>query len=148
MVTFIKKINSCFSFILGFIMACSSEMEEMEEMEKEVNTATYDISPILDKFEGTGLSYEIAGDFVILLLRTYLTIQVLTGLPAMHYIANTPAVTLVTVKSQYNCCAKYCFYHPLYPSEATVKEATPLGAIGISRNGVVFTINTPDLTSH
>lgn len=139
MVTFIKKSIPVSLFILGLIMACSSEMEEMEEMEKEVNTATYDISPILDKFEGTGLSYEIAGDFVIF------TTQDLPNHTSPYWPAGNALYSEYTgrnpsYRKNPNTIAaqNIVFTIPLYPSEATVKEATPLGAIGISRNGVVF----------
>ncbi len=99
----------------------------------------YTITSILSKFEGTGLSYEISGENVIFTSQ---------GLPnhtspywpeenALHteYQGTNPnwRQNPNTIAAQ-----NIVLTIPLKPKEATNHEATPLGPIGISRNGVVF----------
>ncbi|MDP5158118.1 MAG: YHYH protein [Flaviramulus sp.] len=128
-----------FSLLLLFIsIACSSDgnNEVVKKIEPEAN---YDISSILTKFEGTGLSYSTSGNTVTF------TTQNLPNHTSPYWPTNNPLYEV------YNGANSSWRQNPneiaeqnivltinLNPKEALNKEATPLGPIGISRNGVVF----------
>jgi len=109
------------------------------ELVEENEPEGYDITPILYKFEGTGLSYEITEDNIIFST---------TDLPN-HTSPYWPRGN--ELYSRYNggnpnwqqnpntiLEQNIVLTIPLHPAEDTNHEATPLGPIGISRNGVVF----------
>ena len=123
------------------LFACSSDDTEPSDGNSDpVNTATYDISGILSKFDNVaGLSYRIDGNVVVFTSD---------GLPdhkspywgqghAMYeaYNGTNPNWNLNpnSISSQ-----TLTLRIPLKPSEATNKQETSLGAIGISLNGVPF----------
>ncbi|WP_298236691.1 YHYH protein [uncultured Algibacter sp.] len=129
--------------LLLIVVACSSgdEMETMQEQEQEeVNTGTnYDISNILSKFDGTGLSYQVNGNTV-----TFTTAD-LPNHTSPYWDTSNPlyeAYNGTNVNWNQNPgsigAQNIVFTITLNPEEATNKEATPMGPIGISRNGVVF----------
>ncbi|MDD7884854.1 YHYH protein [Flavivirga sp. 57AJ16] len=110
------------------------------EDEKEQPADTdYDISIILSKFEGTGLSYAVNGNTVTF------TTQDLPNHTSPYWPTNDPLyeayngtnsnwrINPNTISEQ-----NIVFTISLNPSEALNKQATGLGPIGISRNGVVF----------
>ncbi|GAA4961299.1 YHYH protein [Algibacter aquimarinus] len=124
------------------ILACSNTddnpvmEQEQDDME---NTTNYDISSILSKFEGTGLSYAVNGNTVTF------TTQDLPNHTSPYWPTDNP------LHADYNgtnsnfrlnpnriAAQNIVFTITLNPEEATNKEATPMGPIGISRNGVVF----------
>ena len=132
----IKNTMPIYFIIMALSMACSNEMEEMD---LEETSTEYDISALLTKFEGTGLSYEIRGDNVIFTtqdLPNHTSPYWPTSNPLYsEYTGNNPAYRKNpnTIATQ-----NIVLTIPLYPSEASFHQSTPLGAIGLSRNGVVF----------
>lgn len=124
------------AIFIGIVFACSNEMEELEI---EETSKKYDISPILSKFEGTGLSFEIREENVIF------TTQDLPNHTSLYWPSDNDLYSEYDgsnpdYRKNPNTIAtqNIVLTLPLYPSEASYHQATPLGAIGISRNGVVF----------
>ena len=118
--------------------ATEKEMEEVEE-EKETEQNDVDISSILSKFEGTGLSYSVSGNTVTF------TTQDLPNHTSPYYETSNPLYENYNgTNSQWRKnpngieAQNIVFTISLKPEEALNKQATPLGPIGISRNGVVF----------
>lgn len=127
--------------LLFMFFACSSEdknvvVEENEEVETDV---TYDISNVLSKFEGTGLSYAVNGNTV-----TFTTEDLPNHTSPYWPTDNTLYEAYNGVNSQFNqnpneiSAQNVVFTISLNPKAATNNEATGLGPIGIARNGVVF----------
>ena len=121
--------------------ACSDGDDSgLEQEQEEVNTgATYDTSNILAKFEGTGLSYAINGNTV-----TFTTAD-LPNHTSPYWDASNPLYEVYNGNNDnWNKnpgsigAQNIVFTITLNPEEATIKQATSLGPIGISRNGVVF----------
>ncbi|MGC6430989.1 MAG: YHYH protein [Jejuia sp.] len=131
--------------IVFFLSACSKSsddvmVQEEEEEETEQPTETnYDISGILSKFEGTGLTYAVNGNTV-----TFTT----TDLPnheSPYWPTDNPLYTPYNgTNSNFRINPNriseqnIVFTMTLNPSEANNKEATGMGPIGIARNGVIF----------
>nr|WP_299383423.1 YHYH protein [Allomuricauda sp.] len=104
-----------------------------------IDDTVYDISEVLELFAGTDLSYEIDGDNVIFTttnLPNHKSPYWDTGHELYEaYNGDNPSFRLNPNRiSEQNIV----FTIPLNPSAASTNEATPLGPIGISRNGVVF----------
>ena len=123
------------------LTACSDGDDSgLEQEQEEVNTvATYDTSNILAKFEGTGLSYAINGNTV-----TFTTAD-LPNHTSPYWDASNPLYEVYNGNNDnWNKnpgsigAQNIVFTITLNPEEATIKQATSLGPIGISRNGVVF----------
>ena len=127
---------------LGVLYACSSNdlTEEIEEVEENPTSTDYNITSILSKFDGIdAVSYSVSGNTV-----TFTT----TDLP------NHKSPYWGTGHAMYEAYngtnagwnqnpgsigeQNITFTMPLNPEEATNKSATPMGPIGISRNGIVF----------
>ena len=112
----------------------------LEQEQEEVKTgATFDTSNILAKFEGTGLSYAINGNTV-----TFTTAD-LPNHTSPYWDASNPLYEVYNGNNDnWNKnpgsigAQNIVFTIRLNPEEATIKQATSLGPIGISRNGVVF----------
>ena len=128
---------------LFFAFSCSSESvstpEESIEEETPDATTTYDITPILSKFQGTGLSYEVNGTTVTF------TTQDLPDHTSPYWEESHPLYEAYNGdnpdwrKNPNSIGAQnIVFTIPLNPAEATNKRATSLGPIGLARNGVVF----------
>lgn len=129
-------------FVILFMLACSNSddsMQEEQEQEQENTETNYNITSILSKFEGTGLSYAVNGNTVTF------TTQDLPNHTSPYWPTDNP------LHADYNgtnsnfrlnpnriAAQNIVFTITLNPEEATNKEATPMGPIGISRNGVVF----------
>jgi hypothetical protein len=118
-------------------IACSSK-EDSEITEEETQTI-YDISSVLSKFSGTGLFYAVNGNTVTF------TTQNLPNHTSPYYPIDNPLYeTYNGTNSNWNqnpntiSTQNIVFTISLKPSEASNKQATALGPIGISRNGVVF----------
>ncbi len=120
---------------------CSSEDENLDSgNDQATNDTVYDIRSIVSKFDNVaGVTYSINGDFLEITTN---------GLPdhkspywgqgsAMYeaYNGTNPNWNQNpnTIQTQ-----NITFKIPLYPKEATTKEATSLGPIGVSLNGVAF----------
>ena len=126
------------------LVACSSggdsTTQEMEEEQEEVVDDTdYTITSILSKFEGTGLSYAVNGNTV-----TFTTAD-LPNHSSPYWPTSNPLYEAYDgTNSSWNqnpneiTEQNIVFTISLNPEEASNKQATPLGPIGISRNGVVF----------
>ncbi|TYA92271.1 YHYH protein [Seonamhaeicola marinus] len=140
-----KKLLFLAALLALIFIACSSSddggstPEEEDPIIEQPQDTDYDISSILSKFEGTGLSYAINGNTVTF------TTQDLPNHTSPYWPESNP------LHADYNgtnnqfrlnpnriAAQNIVFTIPLHPEEATNKEATPMGPIGISRNGVVF----------
>ncbi|WP_431165511.1 YHYH protein [Tenacibaculum halocynthiae] len=133
------KIMMLFFTFLSF--GCSSEDENLDSgNDQATNDTVYDIRNIVSKFDNVpGVTYSINGDFLEITTN---------GLPdhkspywgqgnAMYeaYNGTNPNWNKNpnTIQTQ-----NITFKIPLYPKEATTKEVTSLGPIGVSLNGVAF----------
>ena len=103
------------------------------------NAANYDISSLLTLFDGTGLSYAVNEDSVTF------TTQDLPNHTSSYWPTNNALYEVYNgSNSNYNqnpneiATQNITFTITLNPAEAVNHQATPLGPIGISRNGVVF----------
>ncbi len=128
------------SFLVILILTVSCSNDEVKTDDPEIiNKTTYDISPILTKFVGTGLSYEVNGNNVTF------TTQDLPDHTSPYWPTDN------TLYEEYNGTNADWRQNPgsigaqnivltmtLNPAEATNHQATGLGPIGIARNGVVF----------
>lgn len=123
-----------------FISCGSSSEEEIIEEPGEINETTYDITPILEKFDNVdAISYSVIGSTV-----TFTT----TDLPNhtspywddTHPLYEEYNGTNPDWRKNPNSIGEQniTFTMPINPEEATNKSTTPMGAIGLSRNGVVF----------
>ena len=124
--------------ILIFI-ACSSNDDSEDNGGDEVLETNYDISSILTLFDGTGLSYSVNGNTVTF------TTQDLPNHTSPYWDTSNPLYEAYNgTNSNFNQnpgsigAQNITFTITLHPEEATNHQATSLGPIGISRNGVVF----------
>ena len=122
---------ACFTLTI----ACSSD----DDTTSTPDATNYDITSILSKFSGTGLSYQISGNNVIF------TTQNLPNHTSPYWETTNPLYEAYNgTNANWNQnpneidTQNITITVPLYPAEATNKVATSLGAMGISRNGVVF----------
>ena len=133
------KISILLLSLIIFISCSSSETKE-DDSENLIPTTSYDISSILSKFDGIdAVSYAVAGNMV-----TFTT----TDLPnhtSPYWSTSHPLYEPYNgINSNWNQNPNtigeqnITFTMTLTPEEATNKSATPLGPIGISRNGIVF----------
>ncbi|MBU2950079.1 YHYH protein [Tamlana agarivorans] len=128
-------------FLMAVFMACSNgdDATVIEEEEQEIPSTNYDVSAILSKFEGTGLSYAVNGNTVTF------TTKDLPNHTSPYWPSTNPLFEDYNgTNSNWNqnpneiAEQNIVFTITLNPEEASNKQATPLGPIGISRNGVVF----------
>ncbi len=132
--------KSSFLFLLLILIgACSEDDNDTNEDQDVPMETTYDITPVLTKFNGTGLSYEVDGNTVIF------TTQDLPNHTSPYWpTSNALYEAYNGTNSSWNQnpneinAQNIVITIPLNPAEATNKEATRLGPIGVSRNGVVF----------
>lgn len=117
-------------------LACSSNSDDGDTIEP----TNYDITSILSKFDGNAaVSYSVNGNTV-----TFTT----TNLPnhtSPYWPTNNPLYEAYNgsnanfmINPNQISTQNITITVPLNPAEATVKQATSLGPIGISRNGIVF----------
>ena len=132
-------------FFIGaiFILSCSSSATDEEDMSDDTDVVTgtnYDITPILSKFDNIeAVTYAVNGNTV-----TFTS----TGLPnhtSPYWDTSHPLYAPYNGdnpnwRQNPNSIGEQnmTFTMPLNPKEATVKSETPMGPIGLSRNGVVF----------
>lgn len=127
--------------ILAFyiLIACSKSDDSNSNNDDTGANTNYDISSILNKFEGTGLSFAVNGNTVTF------TTQDLPNHTSPYWPTSNPLYEAYNgTNTNWNqnpneiSTQNVVLSIPLNPSEATNKQATSLGAIGIARNGVVF----------
>jgi hypothetical protein len=137
----IKQLLLLPLLMLVIFIACSSDDSpaDTEEIKQDPAATDYDISSILSKFSGTGLSYAVNGNTVTF------TTQDLPNHTSPYYPATDPLYEAYNgTNSNWRqnpneiTAQNVVFTIPLNPAEASNKQATGLGPIGISRNGVVF----------
>lgn len=135
-----KKITNFKTFLIAFVMlfgllSCSTSSYDPTD----TSETSYDITPILSKFSGTGLSVSVNGNSVTI------STQNLPNHKSPYWPSNN------ALYEAYN--GSNSSFHlnpnrissqnisitvPLNPSSASNKQATSLGPIGVSVNGVVF----------
>ena len=133
-------LNYFILLIIGvFAISCSSSDNETGG-DTPVNETEYDISTVLSKFDNIdGLSYTINGDFVEITTN---------GLPDhkspywdtnhVLYEAYNGSNPNFQLNPNRIATQNIVLRIPLHPKEATNKEVTSLGPIGVSVNGVAF----------
>jgi len=128
--------------VATIFISCSSDDSSDDiamDNDQGIDSTVYDINGVLELFEGTDLSYEISGDNVIF-TTTDLPNHKSPYWDTTHelyeaYNGNNTDFHLNPNRiSEQNIVLTI----PLNPSAASTNEATPLGPMGISRNGVVF----------
>lgn len=127
--------------VLLFAMGCGNDPESDLDPADDLPTE-YDITPILTKFEGTGLTYEIVGTNVIIS-----TID-LPDHTSPYYLDTQWEDDLYEPYSGDNDLfnlnpnrideQNVTLTIPLFPEVASTHTATALGPIGVARNGIVF----------
>lgn len=137
----LTKFVSLLFITTVIILSCSSSASEEEDIEDpDVIPVGYNITPILSKFDNIdAVTYAVNGNTV-----TFTT----TDLPnhtspywdASHSLYEDYNGDNPNWRQNPNSIGEQniTFTMPLNPKEATNKSATPMGPIGISRNGVVF----------
>ncbi len=138
----LTKVSVSILFMFGFLLSCSSNDagNSEGELDNVGNNTDYDITTVLSKFDGIeAVSYEVNGNTV--------TINT-TDLPnhtSPYWPTNNPLYeayngTNANWRQNPNSIGEQniTFTISLNPSEAINKEATPMGPIGIARNGVIF----------
>ncbi len=137
----IVKINLLLALCIMAFIACSSDNNNNTSTTDDdgVSTTNYDITPILSKFNGTGLSYSVNGNTVTF------TTENLPDHTSPYWPTNNPLYEAYNgTNSNFNqnpndiATQNITISMPLNPVEASNHEATALGAIGVSLNGVVF----------
>ncbi|WP_298504968.1 YHYH protein [uncultured Maribacter sp.] len=133
-----KKITYFF-VLLTLVFSCSNDESDRSDELETLNPTAYNTQPLLTKFSGTGLSYEINGNSVIF------TTQDLPDHTSPYWdTANALYEEYNGTNPDWNQnpgsigAQNIVFTISLKPSEAVNKETTSLGPIGIARNGVVF----------
>ena len=106
---------------------------------EENNSSNYDITPVLSKFVGSGLSYQTSSN------RVVFTTDDLPDHSSPYWNESNPLHENYTGSNpDFNLnpnrilSQNITLSMPLFPSEASNHSPTPLGAMGVSRNGVVF----------
>ena len=121
------------------IFSCSSS-EGQEDTTDTTTTTNYDISSILPKFDNIdAVSYSVSGN-TISFTTTDLPNHTSPYWDASHPLYEAYNGTNSNWNQNPNSIGEQniTFTMTLNPEEATTKSATPLGPIGISRNGIVF----------
>ena len=136
---YLKHFAVFLALAVTIFIACSSD-NNSEIPEEEVITETnYDISSILSKFSGSGLSYEVNGSQVIFTTND-LPNHTSPYWPTNNALYEAYNGTNPNWRKNPNSISEQniVFTITLKPKQAANHQATPLGPIGISRNGVVF----------
>ncbi|MEW7277079.1 YHYH protein [Aquimarina sp. 2201CG1-2-11] len=140
---FSTQITTLLILICVFI-ACSGDDDSSatNETNPDTEASDYDITPILTKFSAAGLSYEISGGNVIFTTNDlpdhkspyYLDTEWESSL----YEAYNGSNTSFNLNPNRIAAQNITITIPLHPAEASNKEATALGTMGLAVNGVVF----------
>lgn len=136
-----KRIRPLLAFMalaVLIFLACSNG-DDTPLAKETPDVTNYDISSILSKFVGTGLSYAVNGNTVTF------TTQDLPDHTSPYWPVTNPLYEAYNgTNSNFRlnpneiAAQNIVFTISLHPAEATNKQATPMGPIGIARNGVVF----------
>jgi hypothetical protein len=131
--------NIFFSSILSFSFSCNKNDENQSQNIDSSDKTDYDINSILSYFEGTGLIYEI-NDNTVIFNTPDLPNHTSPYWDSSNELYESYNGTNSNFKINPNkiVTQNITINIPLYPKESNSHEATRLGAIGISRNGVVF----------
>tara|TARA_R110002124_G_scaffold241687_4_gene406914 strand:- start:22570 stop:23340 length:771 start_codon:yes stop_codon:yes gene_type:complete len=131
----LKAVAISLLMVFGMISCSSSSDEETID----TSTTQYDITSILSKFNGTGLIVSTNGNTVTF------TTQNLPNHKSPYWPTNNALYEAYTGSNgSFNLnpntisSQNISITMPLNPSEASNKQATSLGPIGVSVNGVVF----------
>lgn len=136
----IKAIIVLFGISAVFYACSSDESTTQEQAGENPEVTNYDITPILSKFDNIdAINYTINGNTVTI-TTTNLPNHKSPYWPTNHPLYEAYNGTNVNFNQNPNTIRtqNITFTIPLHPKEATNKEATRLGPIGISINGVVF----------
>ena len=130
-----KTLLAAFTLMFA-IISCSSSSEDDTV---DPTTSVYDITPILSKFNGTGLTVSVNGNSVTF------TTQNLPNHKSPYWPTNNALYEAYNgTNAGFNLnpnrisSQNISITVPLNPASASNKQATSLGPIGISVNGVVF----------
>ena len=135
----LKLLPLIFIVLIITLIACSNSDDSDTDSETSISETDYDISSILSKFDGTGLSYAVNGNSV-----TFTTQDLPNHTSPYWPTSNSLYEAYNGANSNWNQnpneidTQNIVFTISLNPTESANKQATPLGPIGISRNGVVF----------
>lgn len=123
------------SIVLVSFYGCSSKSDDLQDVE----TIIYDITPVLSKFEGTGLSYAINKGTITFITKS-LPNHKSPYWGKGHSMYETYNGVNPNWRQNLGSIGEQniTFQIPLNPKEAENKTSTPMGPIGISRNGIVF----------
>lgn len=128
-----------FSIALIMLFGLMSCLSSTTEEPIDSSATQYDITPILTKFAGTGLTVSINGNSVTF------TTHNLPDHRSPYWPTNNPLYeayngtnTSFNLNPNRISSQNISITVPLKPSEASNKQATSLGPIGVSVNGVVF----------
>ncbi len=134
-----KAISIMLFFLLTLFSCSSSADDTADDVVDVISTTQYDITPILSKFNGTGLVVSTSGNTVTF------TTQNLPNHPSPYWPTNNALYEAYNgTNTSFNqnpnriSSQNISISVPLNPSEASPKQATFLGPIGIAVNGVVF----------
>ncbi|WP_028889627.1 YHYH protein [Tenacibaculum ovolyticum] len=134
------KVVVLLIMIVSLLNACSSS-DTVEDLGDNTSGVTnYDITSILSKFDGiAAVSYSVSGTAV-----TFTTTDLPNHKSPYWGVGNALYEAYNGTNGSWNQNPgsigeqNITFTMPLNPKEAANKAATPMGPIGISRNGVVF----------
>ncbi|WP_282165352.1 YHYH protein [Cellulophaga baltica] len=129
---------------LALLASCSSSDVSgtdttAEETTPETTDTVYDISTLLSKFDGTGLSYAVADNTVTFTTQD-LPNHTSPYWPTSNELYEDYNGTNTAFQQNPNEieAQNITFTITLSPAEATTHEPTSLGAMGIARNGIVL----------
>jgi len=135
------KLTIVVLFLTSLNFACdSNDNDDNLSIEDPVSPTDYDITPIISFFDGIdAVSYSI-NDNTLTITTTDLPNHTSPYWPTDNPLYETYNGTNSSFQLNPNIIStqNITFTIPLHPAEATNKEATRLGPIGIARNGIVF----------
>jgi hypothetical protein len=136
----IQKFKRFYFLLIAIILSCSTNSMDNNELNEDTPAETdYNISAILQYFEGTGLNYELNGNTITFTTQD-LPNHTSPYWPVNHELYETYNGTNPSWNKNPNNIStqSITLNIPLKPAEASNHEPTSLGAIGVARNGVVF----------
>lgn len=138
----IKMFYTFFVFAI-FFSSCSDSgtgMDEIAEEPPEDTGMENDITAVLALFNGTGLSYEVTNEDTVVFTTANLPNHTSPYWEETNALFEEYNGTNEDFQLNPNLIEEknIVFTIPLKPAAAATNEATRLGPIGISRNGVVF----------
>ncbi len=134
-----NQLTIFLSLSLALALLSCSDDPIVGDPEEPPTPSEYDITSILSKYEGTGLSYEVTDDNVIFTTQD-LPNHTSPYWPTDNELFSEYTGTNTAWRQNPNIidAQNIVLTIPLHPAEASDHRETPLGPIGVSRNGVVF----------